>query len=121
MQTNQLQKMEFEVVQAIDGNSMYIDISHPSFYARATIGSLNEGGYCDTEILDAETGEMTYWQHHEFTSSLDLNTVLTAFFQKLRDLPADGTPTLSFKLPLSDKNVSLDAFLEPLLSVAAGR
>ena len=118
MQTNQLQKMEFEIVQAVDGSSMYIDISHPSFYARATIGSLNEGGYCDTEILDAETGEMTYWQHHEFTSSLDLNAVLTAFFQKLRNLPVIGTPTLSFELPLSDRSVRLNALLEPLLTAA---
>ena len=98
---------------------MYIDISHPSFYARATIGSLNEGGYCDTEILDAETGEMTYWQHHEFTSSFDLNTVLTVFFQRLRDLPTPtGVPTLSFELPLTDKNIGLNALLGPLLTAA---
>ena len=122
MQTNQFQKLDFEIVQARDGNSMYLDISLPSFMARATIGSLDRGrGYCDTEILNAETSENIQWQHQEFSSSQELNSILTDFFQKLHDLPADDIPAVSFKLPLSDKNVSLDAFLEPLLSVAAGR
>ena len=111
--------MEFEIVQALDGNSMYIDISLPSLYARATIGSLNDGGYCDTEILDAETGELTYWQHHEFRTSLELNAVLTDFFHKLRGLPTPtSVPTLSFELPLADKNIRLNALLEPLLAAA---
>lgn len=58
MQTNQLQKMELEIVQAANGSSVYIDISLPSFYVRAAIGSLDEDqGYCDTEILDAEAGK----------------------------------------------------------------
>ena len=115
--------MNFEIVQASDGNSIYIDIiSQPCFYARATIGSQYEGGYCDTEILDCETGEMTYWQHYEFITSLELNAVLVVFFQKLHDLPTPANPpTLPFELPLSDKNVRLEALLEPLLTVAAGR
>ena len=121
MQTNQLQKMELEIVQAANGSSMYIDISLPSFYVRAAIGSQNAGGYCDTEILDADTGEMTYWQYHEFSTSLELNSVLTVFSQKLHDLPTPAnTPTLSFELPLSDKSIRLNDFLEPLLT-AAGR
>jgi len=81
MQTNQLQKMELEIVQAANGSSMYIDIS----------------------------------------TSLELNSVLTVFSQKLRDLPTPAnTPTLSFELPLSDKSIRLNDFLEPLLT-AAGR
>jgi len=81
MQTNQLQKMELEIVQAANGSSMYIDIS----------------------------------------TSLELNSVLTVFSQKLRDLPMPAnTPTLSFELPLSDKSIRLNDFLEPLLT-AAGR
>ena len=118
MQTNQFQKLDFEVVQAIDGSSMSIDISLPSLYARATIGSLNEGGYCDTEILDAETSELTYWQHHEFSTSSELDAVLTNFFHKLRDLPTTGTPTRSFELPLADKKIRLNALLDPLLTAA---
>lgn len=121
MQANQLQRMEFEIVQAVDGNSMYIDIiSRISFYARATIGSLDRGqGYCDTEILDWETSELTYWRHHEFSTSLELGALLTAFFHKLRDLPTPiSVPTLSFELPLTDKSIRLNALLEPLLTAA---
>ena len=119
--TNKLQQAEIEIVQAPDGGSMYIDIiSLPDFYARTTIGSISNGqGYCDTEILDAETGRLTYWQHHEFDHSADLNAILMAFFEKLRDLSAPASaPALSFELPLSDKNVRLDALLEPLLTAA---
>ncbi len=121
MQTNNLQRMEFEIVQAPDGGSLYIDISLPSLCARATIGSLNEGGYCDTEMLDTETGEMTYWQHHELSSAADLNAILTTFFEKVRDLPSPASaPAFSFDLLLSDRTVNVNALLEPLLTAAGG-
>jgi hypothetical protein len=122
IQTNNLQKMDIEIVQAPDGSSLYIDISLPAALARATIGRLGtDQGYCDTEILDIATEETTYWHHQEFGSSTDLAAELTAFFGKLRDLPASANaPTFSFELPLADKSVSLNALLEPLLAVAAG-
>ncbi len=122
MQTNKLQKMEFEIVQASDGSSLSIDIALPLSLARATIGRLGTGrGYCDMEILDTETQETTHWQHQEFGNSRDLAAALTKFFKKLRDLPMEtGAETVSFELPLADRNVTLNALLEPLLTVAAG-
>jgi hypothetical protein len=122
MQPNKLQKLEFEIVQASDGSSLSIDIGLSSSLARATIGRLGTGrGYCDTEILDTETQKTTHWQHQEFGSSTDLAAALTKFFKKLRDLPTEmDAQTVSFELPLADRNVTLNALLEPLLTVAAG-
>ena len=121
-QTNNLQKMEIAIVQAPDGGSLYIDISLPSALARATIGQLGTNqGYCDTETVDTETEETTYWQHQEFSSATELNGILTAFFEKLRDLPSPtNIPAFSFDLPLSDRAVSVTALLEPLLTAAGG-
>lgn len=120
--TNNLQKMEIEIVQAPDGNSLYIDISLPAALARATIGRIGTNqGYCDTEILDTETEGTPYWQHQEFSSAADLNGILTVFFEKLRDLPTTtNIPAFSFDLPLSDRTVSVSALLEPLLTAAGG-
>lgn len=114
--------MELGIVQAPDGGSLYIDISLPSALARATIGRIGTNqGYCDTEIFGTETEETTYWQHHEFSSATDLNGILTVFFEKLRDLPSPiNIPAFSFDLPLSDRSVSVNALLEPLLTAAGG-
>jgi len=122
IQANNLQRMEIEIVQAPDGSSLYIDISLPAALARATIGRLGtDQGYCDTEILDTATEETTYWNHQEFSSATDLNGILTAFFEKVRDLPSPASiPAFSFDLPLSDRSVSVNALLEPLLNVAGG-
>jgi hypothetical protein len=122
MQTNNFQRMEFEVVQAADGSSMYVDVVLPSHLARVTVGRLGAGrGYCDTEIVNTETEETLHWQHQEFDSSRDLSMALTSFFSKLRALPAPtDAPAHAFELPLADKNVDMNGLLAPLLAIAAG-
>jgi len=121
MQTN-FQKIQFEAVQASDGQSMRLDLSLPSYMARATVGRLGTGqGYCDTEILNTETEETLHWQHQEFGSAADLNAVLTDFFSRLRDLPDAGVLAgdRASMPPLADQYLRLNALLEPLLAVAA--
>ncbi len=113
MPTNNFQKIQFEAVQAPDGQSMYMDLSLPKYLARVTIGSIGTGtGYCDTEIINTETEETTHWQHQEFDSAMDLNAALTEFFSRLRDLPDAEVPALN-------QHLRLNTFLKPLLAVAA--
>lgn len=120
---NNLQKIQFETVQAPDGSSMYMDLALPDHLARVTVGQIDGGrGYCDTEIFNTETEERVQWQHQEFGSASELNAALMDFFSRLRDLPGvqlstDGTP---FMLPLADQNVRLEALLKPLLAAAGG-
>ena len=121
MQTN-FQKIQFEAVQASDGQSMRLDLSLPSYMARAAVGRLGTGqGYCDTEILNTETEETLHWQHQEFGSAAELNAALTDFFSRLRDLPDAGVPAdgPSPTLPSADQTLRLNALLQPLLAVAA--
>ena len=113
--------MEFEIVQAPDGNSMYLDIVLPAHLARVTVGRLGTGqGYCDTEIMDVATEKTIHGQHQEFSRSEELKAVLTDFFGHLRDLSGQGKPaeTHAFELPLTDRSVNLNALLEPLFAVA---
>ena len=123
MQTN-FQKIQFEAVQASDGQSMRLDLSLPSYMARATVGRLGTGqGYCDTEILNTETEETLHWQHQEFGSAAELNATLTDFFSRLRDLPDakvsanNATPALSS----TDQEIRLNTLLQPLLAVISIR
>ena len=121
MQTN-FQKIQFETLQASDGQSMRLDFSLPSYRTRATVGHLGTGqGYCDTEIFNTETGETLHWQHQEFGSAAELNAVLTDFFSCLRDLPDAEAPQgdIASVPPLSDQDLRLDALLQPLLAVSA--
>ena len=123
MPINNLQKIQFETVQAPDGTSMFMDLTLPGHLARVTVGQVGAGrGYCDTEILNTETEETVEWQHQEFGSAPELNAALTGFFSRLRDLPDAGLPTDSttFMLPLADQNVRLTSLLAPLLAAAGG-
>ncbi len=115
MQTD-FQKIQFEAVQAPDGQSMRLDLTLPDYMARVTVGHLGtETGYCDTEVLNVETEELIHWQHQDFSSAAELNTALTDFFSRLRDLPEVKT---SASAP--DQNIRLDTLLQPLLATAAG-
>ncbi len=123
MQTD-FQKIQFEAVQASDGQSMRLDLSLPAYLARVTVGRLGKGqGYCDTEILNTETEEMIHWQHQEFGDPEELNAALTDFFFRLHDLPdaeapADGT---TLTIPSPDQDIRLNALLQALLAVAADK
>ena len=102
-QTLTPQKMQLEIVQAPDGSSAYIDIDLPGYMARATIGHLGtEQGYCDTEVLDTETGETVHYQHQEFTGPTELNATLTKFFGTLYALPSPFANLAAFALLLSE-------------------
>ena len=120
---NNLQAIHFETVQVPDGSSMYMDLALPGHLARVTVGQIDGvRGYCDTEILNTETEETVEWQHQEFGSAPELNTALTGFFSRLRDLPGAqlSTPGTTFDLPLADLNVRLNSLLGPLLAAAGG-
>ena len=72
--------------------------------------------------MNTETEEAVEWRHREFGGAPELDTALTDFFSRLRDLPGaqlptDGTP---FMLPLADQNVRLNSLLAPLLAAAGG-
>ena len=118
MPTN-FQKIQFEAVQAPDGHSMRLDLTLPSYMARATVGRLGTGqGYCDTEILNTETEETIHWQHQEFSEAAELNAVLIDFFSRLHDLPdAEGA---ALTPPSADQNIRLNVLLQPLLAIANG-
>ena len=117
MQTD-FQKIQFEAVQAPDGQSMRLDLSLSDYMARVTVGHLStDTGYCDTEILNTETEETIHWQHQEFGSAAELNAALTDFFTRLRDLPnvegSDGGSTQA--RPASVPDIHLKTLLWPLL------
>ena len=102
-QTATPQKMQFEIVQAPDGSGAYIDIDLPGYIARATIGRLGtKQGYCDTEVLDTDTGERVHYENQEFVSSAELNAVLTKFFSTLHSLPSPFASLPAFALLLSE-------------------
>ena len=115
-------RMGFEIVQAPNGESLYLDITLPSHLARVTLGRLgNSQGYCDTEILDTDSAEAIHWQHQEFSRAEELEAALADFFAKLRALPTGQTPTAeahAFELPLADRSVRLQTLLQPLLATA---
>ena len=114
MQTD-FQKIQFEAVQAPDGQSMRLDLTLPDYMARVTVGHLGtDTGYCDTEILNIETEETIHWQHQEFGSAAELDATLTDFFTRLRDLP-----DANISAHAADQNTRLDVFLAPLLAAAA--
>ncbi len=118
MQTD-FQKIQFEAVQAPDGQSMRLDLTLPDYMARVTVGHLGtDTGYCDTEILNIETEETIHWQHQEFSSAAELNAALTDFFSRLRDLP-DAKTSAKTSAQAVDQNTRLDVFLAPLLAAAA--
>ena len=121
MQTD-FQKIQFEAVQAPDGQSMRLDLSLSDYMARVTVGHLGtDTGYCDTEILNTETEETIHWQHQEFGSAAELNAALTDFFSRLRDLPdvrsseGDAVQTR----PAAAPDIRLKTLLWPLLIDAA--
>ena len=92
MQTN-FQKMEFEIIQAPDGTSIYLDIMLPAHLARVTVGRLGTGqGYCDTEIMDIGTEKTIHWQHQEFSRSEELKATLTDFFVNCTASPPKRCP-----------------------------
>jgi len=111
--------MNFEVVQAPDGSSAYIDIALPGYKTRATVGRLGmEQGYCDMEVLNTETEEAVHWQHQEFASSMVLNIARAGFVNTLGALPSAAVNSSAFALPLADKLVRLNGRLEPLFATA---
>lgn len=115
MQTD-FQKIQFEAVQAPNGQSMRLDLSLPGYMARVTVGHLGmDTGYCDTEVLNVETEELIHWQHQEFSSAAELNAALTDFFSRLRDLPE-----VKASASATDQNIRLDTLLQPLLAAATG-
>jgi len=115
MQTD-FQKIQFEAVQAPDGQSMRLDLSLTDYMARVTVGHLGtDTGYCDMEVLNIETEELIYWQNQEFSSAAELNAALTDFYTRLRDLPE-----VKASAPATDQNIRLDTLLQPLLAAAAG-
>ena len=121
MQTD-FQRIQFEAVQAPDGQSMRLDLSLSDYMARVTVGHLGTNtGYCDTEILNTETEETIHWQHQEFGKEAELNAALTDFFSRLRDLPdvrsSEGGSVQT--RPASDPNIRLKTLLWPLLVDAA--
>lgn len=96
------QKMQLEIVQAPDGSGAYIDVDLPGYMARATIGRLDtEQSYCDTEVLDTDTGERVYYQHQECTGSTEVNAALTQFFDTLHALPSPFANLPAFALLLA--------------------
>lgn len=102
-QTITPQKMQLEIIQSPDGSGAYIDIDLPGYMARATIGQLGtEQGYCDTEVLDTETGETVHYQHHEFTGPTELNAALTKFFGTIYALPSPFASLAAFAILLSE-------------------
>lgn len=121
MQTD-FQKIQFEAVQAPDGQSMRLDLSLPDYIARVTVGHLGaDTGYCDTEVLNVETEELIHWQHQEFSSAAELDAALTNFSSRLRDLPnARSSDDGSVPAPrAADPDIRLKTLLWPLLIDAA--
>ncbi len=120
MQTD-FQKIQFEAVQAPDGQSMRLDLTLPNYVARVAVGHLGtDKGYCDTEILNTETEEMIHWQHQEFGSAAELNAALTDFFSRLHGLP-DVRSSYGGSLqthPAAVPNIRLKTLLQPLLAAA---
>ena len=121
MQTD-FQKIQFEAVQAPNGQSMRLDLSLPDYMARVTVGHLGtDKGYCDTEILNTDTEETIHWQHQEFDNAAELNAALPDFSSRLHDLPdirsSDGGSVQT--RPASAPDIRLKTLLWPLLVDAA--
>ncbi len=121
MQTD-FQKIQFEAIQAPDGQSMRLDLTLPDYMARVTVGHLGtDTGYCDTEILNIETEETIHWQHQEFGTAAELDATHTDFSSRLHALPdvrrSEGGSVQT--RPAAAPDIRLKTLLWPLLVDAA--
>lgn len=62
---------------------MYVDVDTNQCLARMTIWN---SGECDSEALDAKTGDRMFYEHLTFSSFTELREMLEVFFQKIHCL-----------------------------------